>query len=140
MKIGIPARPAFMALALFMASSALGAEPVAQHNTSALWFENWGDLRNAQLRVVMPNGKIEDVQAATGTPVFQFSGPGIQDGVYSYELSAATSEEVEIVNKIDNGRGEQASDKVAKPFYMTGVFHVSRGVIVTPETLSEDGD
>lgn len=122
------------------ASAAFSAEPVAQHNTNAFWFENWGDLSNGALRVVMPNGKMSDVQASSGTPVFQLSGTDVQDGVYAYELTAATSEQTEITNPINNGRGDKASNTAAKPFYMNGVFHVSRGVIITPEIISEDGD
>lgn len=116
------------------------AEPVPQHNTNTFWFENWGDLSNADLRIVLPGGKIENVRASSGTPVFRLTGPGVQDGVYRYELSAATSEREKIANPIDNGRGSNASDTVAKPFNMTGAFVVSRGVIVTPEEISETGD
>ena len=136
----IPGLVFSLALGLMSVSSALAAEPVAQHNTNAFWFENWGDLSNAQLKVSLPGGKISSVQAPVGTPVFQLTGTDIQDGVYAYELTAATSEQVEIVNPINNGRGDNAASSAAKPFYMTGVFHVQRGVIVTPETKTEDGD
>jgi len=129
-----------LALGMTVVTTALAAEPVAQHNTNALWFENWGDLSNAELKVSMPNGEITSIQAPAGTPVFQLTGPGIQDGVYAYELTAATSEQVETVNQIDNGRGENASSSAAKPFYMNGAFHVTRGVIVTPESINEDND
>lgn len=129
-----------VALAILAGGAGRAAEPVGQHNTNAFWFDNWGDLTNARLTVSMPNGRIESVEAAAGTPVFQLTGPNVLDGVYAYELSAATGEKVEIVNPIDNGRGDSAATTANKPFYLTGAFHVSRGVIVTPETLNEDGD
>jgi len=137
-----PIMIASLALALVLGGMApvAAAEPVPQHNTNAFWFENWGDLSNAELRIRMPNGEITNVQAGAGTPVFQLSGQGILDGVYTYELTAATSEKAEVVNQIDNGRGSDASGSAFKPFYKTGSFQVSRGVIVTPETLNEDGD
>ncbi|SDE37749.1 hypothetical protein [Ruegeria marina] len=125
---------------LALAHSAIAAEPTAQHNTNAFWFENWGSLTNATLVIESPSGKIYEVRAASGTPVFQLSGQETMDGVYSYELSAATDEQETIANPIDNGRGSAARDTRAKPYYLTGAFHVSRGVIITPEKVSEDGD
>lgn len=127
-------------MGMMFAAVGSAAEPVQQHNTNALWFENWGDMTNAMLKVSAPNGQMTSVETSSGTPVFQLTGPGIVDGMYSYELSAATSEKTEIVNQIDNGRGDNASTTEAVPFYMTGAFQVSRGVIVTPESVTEDGD
>lgn len=118
--------------------SASAAEPVQQHNSNAVWFENWIGLSNASMTVSVPNGKIITVFAETGTPVFQLSDTEVLDGVYRYELSAATDEKVEIVNEIDNGRGENQSGSVAMPFYTTGHFVVSRGVIIIPEEIKEE--
>ncbi|WP_323790061.1 hypothetical protein, partial [Thalassovita sp.] len=36
-------------------------EPVQQHNSNAVWFENWIGLTNASMKVVDPTGKIEEV-------------------------------------------------------------------------------
>ncbi|MBA84222.1 hypothetical protein ACSSNL_05250 [Thalassobius sp. S69A] len=112
-------------------------EPVQQHNSNAIWFENWTGLKKAQMVVVFPNGKIETITAETGTPVFRLSGDTVLDGVYRYEISAATDEMVEIVNPIDNGRGENARNETNKSFYMSGRFVVSRNVIITPADVKE---
>ncbi|QGX96789.1 hypothetical protein EI983_00275 (plasmid) [Roseovarius faecimaris] len=138
----VRARAIFLATALCMGTNlpAAAAEPVEQHNSNAVWFENWTGLSNASLTVVAPNGKISNIYAKSGTPVFQLPGDEVLDGVYRYELSAATDEKVEIVNEVDNGRGENQSNTISKPFYTTGRFIVSRGVIITPEeTEEEDG-
>lgn len=119
---------------------AWAAEPVQQHNSNAVWFENWTGLSNASLTVSAPNGKIITVYAESGTPVFQLEGDAVLDGVYRYELSAATDEKMEIVNEVDNGRGENQSNTIAKPFYANGHFVVSRGVIITPEDIQEEQD
>ncbi|WP_417701850.1 hypothetical protein [Pseudophaeobacter sp.] len=119
------------------AASALTVDPVQQHNSSAVWFENWSGLSNAMLVVAAPNGAVTKVFAASGTPVYELDRAQVLDGIYHYELKAATDETIEIVNPTDNGRGEIASSK-AKPFYMNGSFMVSRGVIVTPEEIQED--
>lgn len=125
------------ALSFGLGSAAQAAEPVQQHNSNAVWFENWIGLSNASMTVAAPNGKVTTVFAETGTPVFELLPDEVQDGIYRYELSAATDEKVEIVNEVDNGRGEDARDTASVPFYTTGHFVVSRGVIITPEDIQE---
>lgn len=126
-----------LSLALAGAASSLTVDPVQQYNSNAVWFENWTGLSNATLVVAAPDGKVIEVFAVSGTPVFELSRDQVQDGIYRYELKAATDEAVEIVNPIDNGRTEVTSSR-AKPFYMNGSFVVSRGVIITPEEIRED--
>jgi len=126
-----------LGLTLASAAAALMVDPVQQYNSNAVWFENWTGLSNATLIVAAPNGKVTEVFAASGTPVFELSRDQIQDGTYRYELKAATDEQIEIVNPINNGRGEPATSR-AKGFYMNGSFVVSRGVIITPEEIRED--
>lgn len=113
-------------------------QPVQQNNSNAIWFENWTGLSNAQMRIAAPDGTLTTLFAETGTPVFQLSGSDVVDGVWNYELSAATEERVEIANPIDNGRGDAGRDSVAVPFYMAGRFVVQRGVIVQPEDQIEE--
>lgn len=132
-------KPILLAAALsFGTGAAWAAEPVQQHNSNAVWFENWIGLSNASLTVAAPNGKITQIYAETGTPVFELPADAPQDGVYRYELSAATDERIEIVNEVDNGREDPGDGTMAKPFYTTGHFVVSRGVIITPEETSEE--
>lgn len=130
----------FVAAVVACSGAAFAAEPepVQQHNSNAVWFENWNGLSNATMTILAPNGKITSIQAETGTPVFQLSGSEVIDGIYRYELKAATDEVIEIVNPIDNGRGENASNTMRKPFQLNGHFTVARGVIITPEEIREE--
>lgn len=112
--------------------------PVQQQNSNAVWFENWGDLSNATLRVTFPSGELEDLFAASGTPVFRLPPPPVADGVYSYELRAATSETRPIVNQLNNGRGDAARESETVPFVMNGAFVVTRGIITIQEELQEE--
>lgn len=124
-----------------MAGGALATEtpkPVQQHNSNAVWFENWVGLTNTSMTVSEPDGTITTIFAKSGTPVFQLSGNEIKDGVYRYELSAATEEKEKIINPIDNGRGDAGSDSASVPFHSSGSFVVSRGVIVTPKDIKEE--
>jgi hypothetical protein len=116
---------------------AMTIDPVQQHNSNALWFENWTGLSKATLVVAGPDGTVTRVFAETGTPVFELGRGEVLDGIYRYELKAATEETVKIVNPIDNGRGESSNSR-AKPFYMNGAFQVSRGVIIVPEDIREE--
>lgn len=115
------------------------AAPVAQHNSSAFWFENWTALTNATLKVSAPSGKLTEIFAASGTPVFELDRGEAMDGVYTFELTAATAEQTAIVNPINDGRGPDAPTSVAVSFYMTGQFQVLRGAIITPDEVREDG-
>lgn len=131
----------FSSLALMLSvSSALASDPVQQHNSNAVWFENWGRLTNATLTIVAPDGQITELFTASGTPVFQLSGNEVLDGIYNYELSAATEKQVKIINSANNGRGDAARDSAAKPYNAWGAFTVERGVIITPEDISEDSN
>ncbi|MDQ2092203.1 hypothetical protein NO357_20050 [Marimonas arenosa] len=126
-----------LALACATAPAVQAAEPVEQHNSNAFWFVNWIGLSNATLTVAEPNGHIVKIYAEDGTPVYQLKGE-VQDGVYRYELSAATDKRVKIVNPIDTGREGEQPDTRAVPYYTTGHFVVERGVIITPEEVKEE--
>lgn len=125
------------AAVLAFSGPALASDPVEQHNSSAFWFVNWIGLTNATLDVVSPDGEIQTVFAASGTPVFELDRANAVDGVYRYELSAATEKKVKVVNRQKDGRGDKSSDQVAESFYLSGQFIVSRGVIIIPEDVVE---
>ena len=132
-------RTACLAAALAVTGAAAwAADPVQQHNSSAVWFENWTGLSNAMMTVIAPDGTITTVQAERGTPVFELPRGAAPDGVYRYELRAATEERVEIVNRINSGREDEGDGTMAKPFYTTGHFVVERGAIITPEDIKEE--
>jgi hypothetical protein len=123
-----------------LSANASMAEPVALTNSNALWFENWKSEFNATLRVVAPNGEFEEVTSTSGTPVFELNRSAVQEGVYTYELSAATAEKIAIVNPQNNGRGEAARDTQNVGIVINGQFIVSRGVIqADAQLIREEG-
>ena len=129
-----------IAMGLTGLSAAYAAEPIERDNTNAVWFENWIGLKNATLKVAMPSGKIVDVYAESGTPVFKLDPADSADGVYGYELTAATDKLQPVVNPIDNGRGTAEKTQVAVGFAMTGAFLVSRGAIVPMNVEQEKSE
>ena len=119
--------------------AAWATEPTRQHNTNALWFDNWLGLNHAFLTITAPNGDSFRVSAETGTPVLTLTGGEIQDGVYRYELRASTDEDVDTTAKPDNGREPDPNQKIFKPYNKSGHFFVSRGPTITPEEFKEEG-
>ncbi|WP_094021090.1 hypothetical protein [Maliponia aquimaris] len=140
MRSGIRAGFVGVVLGILLAGAAQAADPVEQHNSTAFWFINWIGLSNATLKVVAPNGEISSIYVASGTPVFELDRAKAMDGVYSYELTAATETRVKIVNPVDNGRGDNEAATMTDSFYLSGQFVVARGVITTPEELTEDSN
>ena len=130
----------FVFILAFGSGAVFAAEPqpVQQNNSNAVWFENWIGLSKATITVATPSGELIALYTETGTPVFQLTGNEVLDGIYRYELSAATEEEVKIVNKIDNGRGDATKNTTAKPFHLSGAFVVQRGVIVPLKQIAEE--
>lgn len=124
---------------LFLASPAFANEPVERTDTTTLWFESWGSLSNATLVVSGPDGFVTNIVAEKGPPRFYLRDAApVVDGVYRYELTAATTEKIKLRNQPDNGRGESQKDEIAKPFQMGGSFVVSRGVITKQEEIVEE--
>ena len=128
---------------LTLATQALAADPVQQNNTNMLWFENWIGLSNGMLRVADPDGYITTVTAKEGTPVYQLDADSPLDGVYRYELRAATDEKVKNrdydPDRAESGNNINAAEEyINVPFYRTGSFVVERGVILRPEDLPRE--
>jgi hypothetical protein len=124
---------------LFMSAPAFANEPVTRMNTTAIWFENWGDLSNAAFIVTSPDGKVQTVTSDRGSPVFNLRDLSkVVDGIYQYELSAATSEIVEIKNPQNNGRGAAEKKEMFVPFSTNGIFFVDRGVISKQQNIKEE--
>ena len=120
------------------AGTAWAVEPRQQQNSNAVWFENWVGLSNATLKVSAPDGTLTEIHAASGTPVFKLPARDASDGVWRFELSAATDKQEKIVNVQNNGRGDAARDTVAVPYYLSGHFVVERGVIIRPKEIKEE--
>lgn len=129
-----------LAFGFLLATTApvIAADPVQQNNSTAVWFENWVGLSNATMVVSEPSGKIVELFAASGTPVYELNRAEAIDGRYTYELRAATEEQVAKVNSIDNGRGDSERGTTSVSFSITGHFTVMRGVIVRPEDIEQE--
>ena len=127
-------------LAIFATVQPLSADPIQQHNSNTVSFGNWIGLSNATLVVAAPNGKISQIYAESGTPVFKLNKAEAIDGVYRYELRAAVDEKP-AVRILSNGSVSNAqSDSTGVPYYGTGHFVVEGGMIITPREIEEEDE
>ena len=133
-------KPILLSAVLVLASPIAWAasDPVQQHNTDAVWFENWIGLSNATMVVASPDGEISRVVAEVGTPVFQLERGTAVDGVYRYELRATTDVKAPTSKKSNRRNTDGETVERMVPFYTTGFFIVERGVIVTKQEVEEE--
>lgn len=127
-----------LGVTLALTATAQAADPIQTNNSNAVWFENWTGLSNGMMRVADPDGRITDVRAELGTPVFQLPGDEVVDGIYRYELRAMSDEMVKNRDYSSQNTDEEWQEMVPKPFYRTGSFVVSRGAILRPEDVPQE--
>lgn len=127
-------------IALTFGSAARAAEVEARLQAGSLSFSGGAGFSNASLLITGPNDFEVEETASRGLPVFRVQGGLMKDGFYQFSLSAATDQKVKIKRAIDNGRGADARDYTLKPFYMTGMFEISRGTIVPVDEMKSGAD
>lgn len=116
-----------LALTMPVLVAARTVDPVQQHNSSALWFENRVGLSSAKMTISGPNGTLFDAIAPTSTPVFELDRAKSQDRLSRHDLNTATEGNVEIVTSIDTGR-EALSTSQVQPFHLNRAFVPPLGV------------
>jgi len=123
-----------LAALAFTVGQAVANDVSERLTPGALSFTGGASFTNAKLAVYGPDDFEAEESSSRGLPVFRVRGGLMKDGVYTYTLSAATDEQIELKRKIDNGRGDSARDYTLKPFHMQGAFRVSRGLIEPVES------
>ena len=93
-------------------------------------FDLKGTLSNLTLSIAGPNNFSATAFSKSGAPSIDLRRFGsVEDGTYTYQLTAATDEKVKSRARIDNGR-DQASAEPLKGVSTSGTFNVKDGVIV----------
>ncbi len=92
-------------------------------------------MSNMTLTVTGPNGYYAKEYSDNQTPSLSLSQKGtMADGLYKWELSGATSKQVEANPMgLDNGRGSSARKFASQSMTESGSFRVVGGSIVTPD-------
>ena len=93
-------------------------------------FELKGSVHNVTLSIAGPGGFHASATSPDVAPTIDLarSGP-VRDGLYKYQLSAATNEKVQSRTTLDDGRPAKASEQL-KSVSASGTFRVKDGAIV----------
>ncbi len=114
---------------------------VEKFSASSLGFEMQGAssaMRNVTLTVTGPNGYNASAFSSKGVPAIDLSSFGkLRNGMYRYQITAASEETVEMEPGLDNGRGDDDSNAMFKSVAMSGVFHVNGGAIAAKSNKKE---
>jgi hypothetical protein len=110
----------------------------ARFGATEISFELKAAYSNLTLTVTGPNGLHTSASARSGTPIVDLKRlSAIDDGIYHYNLSAATDEKVPERSGLDNGRG-QRHDAMLKSVSTSGVFEVKGGTIVKVDPAARE--
>jgi hypothetical protein len=87
------------------------------------------NVANLSLSVAGPVDFHASASARSGSPIIDLRRLGaVEDGAYTYQLSASTDEKVRTRADLDNGRGNKEAG--FKSVATSGTFQVRNGVIV----------
>lgn len=98
-----------------------------------------GEYSNATLSITGPDGFHVQAYSQSGSPSVDLIRAGATaDGTYTYEITAASSEDATSENLMNNGRGgvDKTAGKVGAS--MSGSFQASGGIINTQASLAEE--
>jgi hypothetical protein len=132
-------KPAAFALAAGLACTASSPgwadDLKAEHRftDTAVGFDLRGNYSDVTLTIAGPNRFHTSASERIGAPTIDLRrfGP-VEDGTYTYHLSAATGEAETIRTKLDDGRTGGAGAEPRKSATASGTFQVKGGVIVKP--------
>ncbi|MEO8460163.1 MAG: hypothetical protein ABI451_06525 [Dokdonella sp.] len=131
----------FMALALanaaFAGSDIAGAQKSL--NGSQVKFSLGPNYFNATLTVAGPNGFYARSESGSGTVSIDLKSAGATgEGVYTYELTAASMETKTDPAPMNNGRGNGTDNPVSQIGVSTsGTFFAQNGLIIDRSNLTE---
>jgi hypothetical protein len=95
-------------------------------------------LSNVTLTIAGPEDFAATAFAPSGVPSIDLARVGpMADGLYHYQLTAATQEKVRSVAKLDNGRDDRGRIESRKGVVSSGTFWVKDGVIVKPSPKAQ---
>jgi hypothetical protein len=121
------------ALALAFASAGLADDLKAEQKSgdTTIGFDLKGDYSNVTLSVVGPGGFHASAFSRSGAPSIDLRRHGaVEDGTYTYQLTAATGEKVKVRTRSDDGRASGMAREPYKGVAMSGTFQVKDGAIV----------
>ena len=121
---------AVLAASLSGAVAAQDLKAAQKFTDTEIGFDAGGGLSNFTLTVAGPNGIHASAASKSGAPSIDLKRLGtLDDGVYTYQLTASTEEKVPLRSGLDNGRDSKPTSML-KGVSMSGHFEVKGGAIV----------
>lgn len=114
--------------------------PIANEKFSGsqLNFTAKNDINNVTLTVIGPDGFYQKRFSKKHIPSMDLSEfKGLKDGIYNYEITAASREMMKNENRLDNGRGGNDRNQVNKSLQQSGHFRLANGKIMAFEQIEE---
>jgi hypothetical protein len=94
-------------------------------------FELKGTFRHVTLSISGPNAFHVSAEARRRAPTIDLARAGpVEDGLYTYQLHAASDDRVKLRTTLDNGRDGKEPDEISRGIASSGVFRVRNGAIV----------
>jgi len=120
-----------------MAEDIVASEQAAGSKLALLLKPN---LTNATLSITGPNdfhASVSSKGGALAIDLLQFGR--LDDGLYTYQVTASSGDKVPIRTTIDNGRDKEPTERLVG-VAASGIFRVNGGEIVRAESKSERKD
>ena len=126
----------------------ISGQIIANENNKSVAFESFkgttlaftykGNFTNATITVSGPNGFNTTLFKKHGPPFLNLADLGsLSDGLYKYQISAASSKMARTNKSLNNGRGENARTSKNVGVSQFGLFRIKNGVIENSAALSE---
>jgi hypothetical protein len=123
-------------LALTWSGACLADDLKAEQKFSdtTVGFDLAGQYSNLTLTIAGPNDFHASAFSNSGAPTIDLSRFGaVEDGTYTYQLTAATPERMKSRTRLDDGREAHAARESQKGVAMSGAFRVKDGAIIKLE-------
>ena len=120
-------------LALTLSGACLADDLKAEQKfgDTTVGFDLAGQYSNLTLTIAGPNDFHASAFSNSGAPTIDLSRFGaVEDGTYTYQLTAATPERMKSKSRLDDGREAHAARESQKGVAMSGAFRVKDGAIV----------
>jgi hypothetical protein len=128
--------------AIGLSTACLAAEDMVaaeQFSGANVGFLLKGSLSNTTLTVSGPDDFHASVFSKTGAAAIDLSTLGpLEDGIYSYQLTAATNQPAKVRTLLNNGRDSKEQITPRMGMAMSGTFMVKDGKIVKPAPASKE--
>jgi hypothetical protein len=98
---------------------------------TVIGFDPGGSYSNYTLTIAGPNGIHASASSRNSVPSIDLKRIGeLDDGLYTYQMTASTDEKIPVRSRLDNGRSSPIATSMLKVVSTSGQFEIKGGTIV----------